>query len=112
MGRTALGLNVVRGLAVWLAAPLMASLLCTLAWSVLLGGEMATPRVAVSIGLGSFFFTLIGSALISGLFAGMRARPIRHRYLIVVGLSGLIGSATMLILGGPPTPSRRAQSTA
>jgi hypothetical protein len=85
-------MSLLRGIAVWIGAALMASFLCTVLWSVVVPGQMTDRRVAVSIGIASLFFTLIGSALISGLFAGMSARPTRHRRLILVGLSCLLAA--------------------
>jgi hypothetical protein len=95
-------MKMLRGIAVWLCAPLLASFLCTLSWSVILGGRMAM-REAITVGIASLAFTLVGSAVLSGLFAGMGARPVRQRYILLVGLGGLIGGATMLLLEGWPT---------
>jgi len=92
----------LRGIAVWLGAALMGSFLGTAFWKVAFRGPMSDLRVAVSIGLGSLFFTLIGSAIMSGLFAGMGSRSRRYRYTILVGAAGPVGAATMLFLNAPP----------
>jgi hypothetical protein len=90
---------MLRDIAVWLGAPMIASLFCTAVWSAASGSQMADLQVAISLGLGALFFTVVGSAMASLLFAGMNSRPIRHRYLSLLMLGGPAGGATMLFLG-------------
>jgi hypothetical protein len=102
-------MNYIRGVAVWIFAPLLASLLCTFAWWIAPSGAwaMGIPigvsnwRIAAAYSLLTMPFTVAGSAFLSLLFAGMTARPVVHRYFILVGLGALIGGAILLILGLP-----------
>ena len=102
----------VRDLAIWLGAPLLASLLCTLGWTVIAGGKMvwsitadgtmANLRVAVSMGMASVLFTIGGSTVLSLMFAGLSALPTVNRYFILVGFGAIAGGFLMLFLGAPP----------
>ena len=92
-------MKYVRGLAVWLGAPVLASALCTTVWSWTASDAMSDRRIAVSLGLASLMFTIGGSTFLALLFAGMNALPIIHRYSILVGVGALAGGATMVVLG-------------
>ena len=99
------GMRYSGDVAVWLGAPLLASVLCTMGWAALAAsktvgsmadvGTMANLRVSISMGIASLVFTTGGSTLMSLMFAGMAARPILHRYFVIIGLGPIVGSLLM-----------------
>jgi hypothetical protein len=100
----------VRDVAIWLVAPLLASSLCTLGWTVIAEGDkgwivtadekMADLRFAVAIGIASLIYTIGGSTMLSLMFAGMSARSAPHRYFILLVLGAVAGGFLMLVSGG------------
>lgn len=92
-------MNHIRGLAVLLGAPLLASALCTTVWELSAGGSMANWRAIVGIGLAALIFTIAGSTFLTLLFAGMVTRPTVQRYFILVLVGATVGAAIMLVLG-------------
>ena len=96
-------MDIVRGLAVWLAPALLASLGCTIAWHWSLGGEMSEPeiRITATIVTTSLPYTLGGSALLALVFAWSRGRgiPLGARYGLIVATGSTVGIALMAPLG-------------
>lgn len=90
-------MNTVRGLAVWLGAPFLASFICTAVWGLAAGRSDWRPFFGV--GVMSLIFTVGGSAFLSLLFRTMSARPVVGRYAVLIGFGALAGFATMGSLG-------------
>ncbi|OIQ65153.1 hypothetical protein GALL_532900 [mine drainage metagenome] len=93
----------IRGLAVWLGAPLFASLLCTVVWHIVSGGRFMDWRPWVAIGLMSLIFTFGGSTILALLFSAMTSRSIVYRYLFLVVFGVTAGGTWTLFLGVSPT---------
>lgn len=98
-------MDTVRGLAVWLAPALLASLGCTIAWHWSSGGDMSEPeiRVTAAIATTSLLYTLGGSALLALVFAWSRGRsiPLSARYALIVATGSAAGVALMAPFGTP-----------
>jgi hypothetical protein len=83
----------VRGLTVWLGAPILASVLCTYGWSVALGGNPREWGTAIAFSPFTMIFTIGGSTVLAYLHDALWAarRIERNLVLIAVGL-GLGGA--------------------
>lgn len=96
-------MGTVRGLTLWLAPAILASIVCTLVWHWSLGGGTSGPELgmAAALGVTSLIFTLGGSALLTLAFAwsGGRSIHILVRYGLIVAIGGGVGGAMMLPLG-------------
>src|SRR5690348_110143 len=97
-------MNAVRGFAVWLGAPLLASFLCTTVWDLSASRSAADRPFFAAVGVMSLIFTVSGSALLSLLFRGMSARPVIVRYAILIGFGAGAGFWIMASLGGTSSP--------
>ena len=90
----------VRGLSVWLAPPLLASLLCTALWQIGWGNPIYW-RPLVAVGAASLLFTIGGSTLLMFAFARMSARSNTLRYFALILIGVVAGGAVMLLISGP-----------
>jgi hypothetical protein len=93
-------MDTVRGLGVWLAPPLLASVLCTVAWQVVWGNS-TYPSSLLAAGVMSLPFTLGGSTLLTLVFARMSAPSSVVRYLVLMVTGVVVGGSVMLLLSGP-----------
>lgn len=100
ISEVASGMDTVRGLSVWLAPPLLASLLCTAVWQIAWGHPTYWGPL-VAVGVVSLLFTIAGSTLLMLAFARMSAWANTLRYLVLVLLGVGAGGAVMLLVSGP-----------
>ncbi len=94
-------MDTVRGLTVWLGAPLLASLLCSAGWQLASGGHLAEWRPIVGLSLMALIFTIGGSTLLSLAFAAMEALAAITRYIALICLGAFAGGAIMIPFGTP-----------
>ena len=101
-------MNFARGVAVWLGAPLLASLVCTSVWAVAGGMAVissdpaaANWRVMIGVGEMTLLFTIPGSAILSGIFGLMNSRSTVYRQGFIIGFGIVGGGAAMLLLKFP-----------
>jgi hypothetical protein len=94
-------MNIVRNLAVFLAAPLAACILCTTVWGLALSGFGSDWRPFIGVGIFALIIAMGGSAFLSLLFRTMSARAIAGRYAVLVGFGAAAGFLIMGILGVP-----------
>lgn len=93
-------MDTVRGLSVWLAPPLLASVLCTAAWQVGRGHSPSwQPMVAVAAT--SLLFTIGGSTFLTLAFVRMSALSNAVRYLALIFMGVGVGGAVMSLLSRP-----------
>ena len=109
-------MRAVRGITVWLGAPVLASLLCTLAWYAstsflhatiwyepanhLIWDSRDNQLVFAAIGVTSLFFSIVGSAFLSILFETMSARTVSSRYIVLIVFGAVVGFGMIAILPG------------
>lgn len=97
-------MSIVRNLAIWLGAPLVASAFCTLVWAVAFNRPVVDPRFFLGVGLFSFIISMAGSACLSLLYRGMTARAVATRYAVLVAFGAVAGFLAMSLLGGGQAP--------
>lgn len=83
----------VRGLTVWLGAPILASVICTYGWGLALGGNPSDWGAPIAFSPFTMIFTIGGSTVLAYLHDALWAarRIERNLVLITVGL-GLGGA--------------------
>lgn len=95
--------DTVRGLAVWLAPALLASVSFALYLHWTGGGEISAAAFRTALGFAgvTLIWTVGGSALLVLAFAwtGSRGVPLIARYALIVVLGGAAGAALMWPLG-------------
>ena len=114
-------MRAVRGIAVWLGAPVLANFLCTLAWYAstsflhttiwyepanhLIWDSRDNQLLFAATGVTSLFFSIVGSAFLSILFKTMSARTVSSRYIVLIVFGAAVGFLMIAILpgGGPIT---------
>ena len=89
-------MDTVRGLTLWIAPAVLASLICTAAWHLLSGGSVADMDVALGFALDTVVFTVAGSALLTLMFVRMRSTPFLVRYFALLALGIGAGAVAML----------------
>jgi hypothetical protein len=96
-------MKALRAIAVWLGAPLLASVFCTTAWNFATGGQLFSgSRILLAAYSISLLFAIAGSTLLSLAFASMRPLRIPGRYLALVAFGAVAGGAMMLPFGTHP----------
>lgn len=92
-------MDALRGIAVWLLPPILASGICTSLWQAGSGNSIF-DRSTIGLGLASFVFTVAGSTLLTLVFASMQCHRVALRYICLVILGAVAGAGAMLILSG------------
>ena len=92
----------LRGLIVWLGAPLVASFLCTLVIEIA-GGDLSAFALRFGLGLAvlSLVFTIPGSALLALIYSGLENASVRRawRLFALAPCGFLAGGAAMTASG-------------
>lgn len=89
----------LRGIAVWLLPPVLASAICTLVWQ-LVSGNSILDRPTIGVGLASLVFTVAGSTMLTLVFASMSSHRVVFRYICLVVLGAVAGGAALVVLSG------------
>jgi hypothetical protein len=93
-------MDTIRGIALWLGPPLLASIGLTAVLHFATGGHLAQPglRQAMALTAMSLVFTLPGSALLALIFAWTEERrvPLYGRYGLMIALGGVAGATLMM----------------